>query len=82
MSHFVRRAVNPKRPKVEPIRQPTLFQIEKLEKAAELTSQSKIDRPYSLPGILLGTSAFTVTGGPGSFCPAGMQRRISSPTAI
>ena len=43
------------RPKVEPIHQPTLFQMEKSEKAAELTSQLKIERPYSLPGILLGT---------------------------
>jgi len=67
--------VNPKRLKVEPIRQPTLFQMEKLEKAAELTSQSKIDRPYSLPGILLGTSAFTANGWQGSFYPSGMKSR-------
>jgi hypothetical protein len=52
---------------VEPIRNPTLFEMEKLEKAAELTSQSKIERPYSLPGILLGTSAFTANGWEGSF---------------
>jgi hypothetical protein len=56
--------VNQKRPKVEPIRQANLFEMEKLEKAAELTSQLKIDRPYSLPGILLGTSAFTANGAP------------------
>ena len=67
--------MNPKRLKVEPIRQPTLFQMEKLEKAAELTSQSKIDRPYSLPGILLGTSAFTANGWQGSFYPSGMKSR-------
>ena len=39
MSHFVRRAVNPKRPKVEPIRNPTLFPMEKLEKTAELAGE-------------------------------------------
>ncbi len=49
--------------------------MEKLEKAAELTSQSKIDRPYSLPGILLGTSAFTANGWQGSFYPSGMKSR-------
>jgi uncharacterized protein YecE (DUF72 family) len=65
--------VKSQRPKVEPIRQPTLFQMEKLEKAAELTSQLKIERPYSLPGILLGTSAFTANGWQGSFYPAGMK---------
>ncbi len=61
------------RPKVEPIRNPTLFEMEKLEKAAELTSQPKIERPYSLPGVLLGTSAFTANGWQGSFYPAGMK---------
>ncbi len=57
------------RPKVE---HPTLFQM---EKASKLTSQLKIDRPYSLPGILLGTSAFTANGWEGSFYPPGMQSR-------
>ncbi len=54
----------PKRPKVEPIRNPTLFEMEKLEKAAKLTTELKIERPYSLPGILLDTSAFTAAGCP------------------
>jgi uncharacterized protein YecE (DUF72 family) len=63
--------VAPKRPKVE-IRQPTLFQMEKLEEAA---TESKIERPYSLPGILLGTSAFTANGWQGSFYPPGMKSR-------
>ncbi len=61
----------PKHPKVEPIRQPTLFQMEKLAEAAEL----KIERPYSLPGILLGTSAFTADGWQPSFYPPGMKSR-------
>ena len=63
------------RPKVEPIRQPTLFQMEKLEEAAELAAEPKIERPYTLPGILLGTSAFTANGWQGSFYPRGMQSR-------
>jgi len=63
------------RPKVESIRQPTLFEIEKSEKTPELTSQPRIDRPYSPPGILLGTSAFTANGWEGSFYPPGMKSR-------
>jgi len=55
------------RPKVEPTRNPTLFPIEKLEEAEKLESELKIERPYSLPGILLGTSAFTANGWEGSF---------------
>jgi len=63
------------RPKVEPIRNPTLFQMEKLEEAGKLANQLKIERPYSLPetGILLGTSAFTADGWEGSFYPRGMK---------
>ena len=66
--------MNPKRPKVEPIRQPTLFQMEKLDQAVE-PGELKIERPYSLPGILLGTSAFTADGWHGSFYPPGMKSR-------
>ena len=58
------------RPKVE---HPTLFEMEKLDLAAGLTSQPKIERLYSLPGILLGTSAFTASGWEGSFYPKGMR---------
>jgi uncharacterized protein YecE (DUF72 family) len=65
--------VNPKRPKVEPIRQPTLFEMEKLDKAADPTSPPKVERPYSPPGILLGTSAFTANGWEGTFYPKGMR---------
>jgi len=67
--------VKSQRPKVEPIRNPTLFEMEKLDKTAELTSQLKVERPYSLPGILLGTSAFTANGWEGSFYPPGMESR-------
>src|SRR5882762_2747637 len=69
-----------KRPKVELIRQPTLFQMEKLEKGAEPASQLNVERPYSLPGILLGTSAFTANGWQGSFYPSGMKSRDFLPT--
>jgi uncharacterized protein YecE (DUF72 family) len=64
--------VNPKRTKVEPIRSPTLFQMDKLD---EPSSESRAERPYSLPGILLGTSAFTANGWHGSFYPSGMKSR-------
>ena len=47
--------------------------MEKPDQAAELTNQPKIERPYSLPGILLGTSAFIANGWQGSFYPAGMK---------
>jgi hypothetical protein len=67
--------MNPKRLKVEPIRNPTLFQMEKLEEASKLASELKINRPFSLPGILLGTSAFTAAAWEGSFYPRGMQSR-------
>jgi uncharacterized protein YecE (DUF72 family) len=65
--------VKSQRSKVAPIRQPTLFQMEKLDQAAELAGELKIERPYSLPGILLGTSAFTASGWEGSFYPKGMR---------
>jgi uncharacterized protein YecE (DUF72 family) len=57
------------RPKAEPIREPTLFP---LGKAIE-TAGIKVGRPYSLPGIFLGTSAFTAAGWEGSFYPLGMK---------
>jgi len=47
--------------------------MEKLEEASKLASELKIERPYSLPGILLGTSAFTANGWQGSFYLAGMK---------
>ncbi|HVS89757.1 MAG TPA: DUF72 domain-containing protein [Candidatus Acidoferrum sp.] len=67
--------VKSQRPKVETIRNPTLFQMEKLEEAGKLANSLKVERPYSLPGtgILLGTSAFTAAGWEGSFYPPGMK---------
>ena len=66
-------AVKQPRPKVEPIRQPTLFPMEKLEELGKLASPLTVDRPFSLLGILLGTSAFTAAGWEGTFYPAGMK---------
>jgi len=57
---------------VEPIRDPTLFQ---LEQAQQLANKLRVDRPFSIPGILLGTSAFTAAGWEGSFYPRGIQSR-------
>src|SRR6266446_10976524 len=63
------------RPKVDPIRNPTLFPIKKVDEANELANELNIERPYSLPRILLGTSAFTANGWQGSFYPTGMKSR-------
>jgi uncharacterized protein YecE (DUF72 family) len=60
---------------VEPFRNPTLFPMEKLEGAEKHASSPAVERPYSLPGILLGTSAFTADGWQGSFYPPGMKSR-------
>jgi uncharacterized protein YecE (DUF72 family) len=57
---------------VEPIREPTLFQLEETQQVA---SELRVDRPFSPPGIYLGTSAFTANGWEGSFYPRGMQSR-------
>ena len=54
--------------------QPTLFKIEKLE-VAEPADVPKIERPYSLPGILLGTSSFTAKGWTSPFYPPSMKSR-------
>ncbi len=63
------------RSKVETIHNPTLFDMETLEESGKLASELKTERPYSLPGILLGTSAFTADGWQGSFYPPGMKSR-------
>src|SRR5436189_6170265 len=49
--------------------------MEKLEEAGKLANRLTVDRPFSLPGILLGTSSFTATGWEGSFYPRGLQPR-------
>jgi hypothetical protein len=64
-----------KRPKVEPIRNPTLVEMDKPERAPQLVTSLKVERPHSAPGLLLGTSSFTAGGWQGSFYPPGMQTR-------
>jgi uncharacterized protein YecE (DUF72 family) len=61
-----------KRP-VTPIKDPTLFEMGKLEEAGTLANSLKVERPYSEPGLYLGTSAFTASGWLGSFYPVGMK---------
>ena len=51
-----------KRPKIEPIRNPTLFEMDKLEQAGNPANSLNVERPYSEQGLLLGTSAFTANG--------------------
>jgi len=65
--------VTARRPKVEPTRQATLFEMGKLGEAGTRANSLKIERPYSEPGLFLGTSAFTAAGWPGSFYPVGMK---------
>jgi uncharacterized protein YecE (DUF72 family) len=62
-----------KRSKEEPIRTPTLFEMDRLEKAGHLANIREVERPYSEPGLYLGTSAFTAAGWQGSFYPSGMR---------
>src|SRR5258707_13598785 len=62
-----------KRPKIELIRSPTLFEMDKLVKAADPMSKLNVEREYSEPGLYLGTSAFTAKGWAGSFYPKAMK---------
>jgi Protein of unknown function DUF72 len=62
-----------KRSTVTPIKDPTLFEMGKLEEAGTLANLLNVVRPYSEPGLFLGTSAFTANGWPGSFYPPGME---------
>ena len=61
-----------KRSKVEQILQPSLFAMDAHGKA-HVPSKPEIERPFSDPRILIGTSAFTAAGWPGSFYPVGMK---------
>ncbi len=65
----------PKRPKIGAIRTPTLFPMEKLDQGNKPASSLGVERPYSEPGIYLGTSSFTASGWEGNFYPAGMKPR-------
>jgi uncharacterized protein YecE (DUF72 family) len=65
--------VEPKRPKVQPVRAPTLFEMEKVEEATNPASSAKAQRAFSVPGMYLGTSSFTAAGWEGTFYPKGMR---------
>jgi uncharacterized protein YecE (DUF72 family) len=58
---------------VTPIKDPTLFEMGKKEETGTLVNSLKVERPYSEPGVFLGTSAFTAEGWEGSFYPNGMK---------
>ena len=65
----------PKRPKVQPISHPTLFEMDKPEQPGQLENSLKVERPYFEHGLLLGTSSFTAAGWQVSFYPPGTQTR-------
>jgi uncharacterized protein YecE (DUF72 family) len=65
--------VEPKRPKVGPVRAPTLFEMDKVEEAVNPASSGKVERAFSAPGMYLGTSSFTATGWEGTFYPKRMR---------
>ncbi len=62
-----------RRSAVTRIKDPTLFEMGKLEEAGTLANSLNVQRPYTEPGLFLGTSAFTAAGWPGSFYPVGMK---------
>jgi hypothetical protein len=45
--------------------------MERSDRAADFVE--KLERPFSEPGLFLGTSAFTAAGWPGTFYPEGMK---------
>jgi hypothetical protein len=44
-----------KHPRVEPIRNPTLFEMDKPEQVGQLVNSLNVERPYSEPGLLVVT---------------------------
>ena len=50
------------------VEQPSLFEMDRPEEV-----RPEIDRPLDHPQLLIGTSAFTAAGWPGSFYPVGMK---------
>jgi len=58
--------------KVVPIADETLTLF---DAAQEMADQQKIERPFSVPGLRIGTSAFTAAGWPGSFYPSELKPR-------
>jgi len=65
--------MSPKRPKVVPIINPTLFEMGKVEEARKLMANIVLPRPYDIPHVYLGTSAFQAKGWERMFYPKGMK---------
>jgi uncharacterized protein YecE (DUF72 family) len=65
--------VHPKRPKVESVRAPTLFEMDKVEELVSPARRAKVERAFRVPGMYLGTSSFTAAGWDGTFYPKGMR---------
>jgi uncharacterized protein YecE (DUF72 family) len=55
------------------VEQGSLFGADRPEGAVSVPSKPQIYRPFDHPQLLLGTSAFTAAGWPGSFYPPGMK---------
>jgi uncharacterized protein YecE (DUF72 family) len=64
--------VKSKHSKAEQTRQPFLFHVDEPDEA-HVPSKPEIERPFNDPRLLIGTSAFTAAGWPGSFYPVGMK---------
>jgi uncharacterized protein YecE (DUF72 family) len=68
-------AVTRKHPKIDLIRNPTLFEMDKIEQPGPVANSPLVGHRYSEPGLLLGTSAFSAAGWQGSFYPPGTNPR-------
>jgi Protein of unknown function DUF72 len=55
------------------VEQGSLFETARPETAVLVANEPRIRRPFDHPQLLLGTSAFTAAGWPGSFYPIGMK---------
>jgi len=64
-----------KHSKVNSIRNPTLFEMDKLAGAGRSANSPQVERLYYEPELLLRTSAFTAAGWEGSFYPVGVKPR-------
>jgi len=62
----------PQRRKIDEIRQPSLFGTDETH-VPNLATDSAVERLFNDPCIIVGTSAFTANGWPGSFYPVGMK---------
>ena len=62
-----------KRSKTDPLLAATLFEMEKPGPGPNVIAKTALDRPYDLPSLLLGTSAFTARGWQDTFYPNDMK---------